>query len=90
MNTRYIIALFIHSIPFTYQWDRKLHWNFQSPFIAYKNLACAEKKARKLCAEYKNELTCIFKVELGEDVSRVDLKNWRTDKERLVFSLEPN
>lgn len=87
-DTRYIIVVFHQRIPFLLQMDGKVHWYFQSHALSYKRLGSAINKAKKLCAQYQNVITCVFKTELGEELSMGDFKKWVDDKERLAFSLK--
>ena len=88
-NTRYIITLFRVGVPFTLRHNGKLTYFIGNyDLAAYKQLGAASNKARKLCAQYQNNMTCVFKVQVGEEFSTDDLKKWREDENRLVFSLK--
>ena len=87
-KTRYIIVVFHQRIPFLLQMDGKVHWNFQSHALPYKRLGSAINKAKKLCAQYQNDITCVFKTELGEELSMEDFKKWVDDEKHLAFSLK--
>ena len=89
-STRYIVAAFIDSIPYTLQSDYKLHWPFVHVALVYKLLGCAVNRAIKISNEYKVDKVCVFKVSIGEELYTSKYKEWLKDDNRLMYSIENN
>lgn len=84
----YIIVVFLDGIGCTLQTDNKAHVFFSRNAKTYKRLGCAIKRACKLSSKYLNDTVCVFKVSEGERLSSDQYKEWKKDKERLMWNAE--
>ena len=84
-KTRYIVVIFRNRVAYTYQMDGKFRWYFNHNVLNYIKLDYAKKLAEKIGKENPNLKVCVFKMELGEDLSNVKFHDWYQDVSRLMF-----
>ena len=84
---RYIVVCFYEGVGYTYQEDDKIHIFFHHNAVCYKKLGHAKNRALDVAKRWVCNKVCVFKVELGENLSFAHYNDWKYDSERNVFEI---